>query len=125
MNLIKYVSSKKYRFFQKKVTDVQYSMWDLDFKISKARHMREESRMMRDRAMEVLQGLKANPKPDEAKIAEMESHVKGYEAQMSLIDSQIQGTPANEEETAQTGLVDAVAGLANLRELYKDYLKQI
>lgn len=125
MNIIKQITSRKYRFFQKKIKDVQYSMWDLDFKIMKARQMREESRQMRDRSVEALQMAKANPKPDEEAIKQIALNIKGYEAQMDLVDQQIQGVKATTEEAGQNGIIDTVAGLANLRELYKEYLRQI
>lgn len=125
MNIIKQVTSRKYRFFLKKIKDVQYSMWDLDFKIMKARQIREESRQMRDRQVEALQMAKAAPKPDEDALKQLEQNIKGYEAQMDLVDQQIQGVKPTDDEPGQSGLVDTVAGLANLRELYKEYIKQI
>jgi len=113
MNIIKWATSRKYRLFQKKIKDVTASLWELDFKISKARAMREESRQARDRAVEA-----AKVAPEDKK-KEAEEQVKGYEAQMALIDGQING---NGEDK---GLLEYMEGLADLRSMYKDYSSKI
>lgn len=100
-------------------------MWELDFKISKARAMREESRKARDRAVEAL-GLAKNSPGSEVevnqKVTEAEAQVKGFEAQMSMIDTQINGSTGEEPVT---GLMEHLEGLADLRSMYKDYSGQI
>lgn len=127
MNIVKFVTSRKYRFFQKKISDVTASLWELDFKISKARGMREASRQARDRSVESLQRAKAAPVTDESKkaVEKLEAEVKGYEAQMSMIDDQINGTEATLDVEGQKGLIEYMEGLADLRRMYKEYANQI
>jgi len=121
MNLYKHITNPKYRFFHRKIADVTRSMWELDFKIAKARSMREESRRARDNAVEMLSNLKKMPESEEQKkkVEEQENRVKGFEAQMALIDSQINGS----EE--QTGLMQHLDGLADLKAMYRDYVTKI
>lgn len=125
MNIVKYITHKKYRFFQKKIKDVTASLWELDFKISKARAMREASRQARDNSMQMLNLLKKNPKPDQEQITQEEARVKGYEAQMSLIDGQINGVPATPEADEVKGLMEYMDGLADLRAMYIEYSSKI
>lgn len=122
--MLKYITNPKYRFFHKKIKDVTKSMWEIDFKISKSRAMREESRQARDRATEAVQRLKAAPVTEDTtkQLEQAEAEVKGYEAQMQLIDDQINGTQG---EDAITGLMDHLSGLADLKAMYKEYSSKI
>lgn len=131
MNIIKWLTSKKYRLFTQKIKDVQVSIWETDFRIFKARQLREESRSSRDNAMQALvavgEALSKAPKDEKllADKATLEAQVKGFEAQMFLIDTQIQGVKGVADVEDQTGYMDVLTGLASLREQYKSYLTQI
>lgn len=123
MSVYKWLTSSRYRFFQKKISEVTKSLWELDFKISKARGMREASRQARDRAVEQLQNLiKASDPALAPKIEAGETEIKGYEAQMQLVDEQINGTEGPE---GQKGLMEYMEGLADLKEMYKEYSAQL
>lgn len=124
MNIIKYITNPRYRFFQKKISDVTKSLWELDFKISKARGMREASRQARDRTADTLHKMKAAPSTPElvTQIEAGEAELKGYEAQMQLVDDQVNGT---EGEDPQKGLMEYMEGLADLKAMYREYSSKL
>lgn len=116
--------NQKHRLFSRKIKDVTNSIFEVEFKIHKSRQMREESRLLRDRAVEQVGMIKvrveAAPTPElEADLKLSEEAKEKYEGQMKMIDEQIHGT----EE--QPGLMDTLKGLTELREMYKSYLKVI
>lgn len=128
--------TKKYWFFRRKIRDVTYTIWETEFKISKSRQVREGVRQDRDRAMEgahqmtaMLQGLtdtSTTQYADTAKQLEAQTeNVRRYEAQMRMIDEQINGISANGENPGQQGILDMIKGYTELRSMYKDYLKQL
>lgn len=133
MHIFKWLFNKKYRFFQKKVSDVQKSLWELEFKVAKARAMREESRQGRDRTVEqvgnltkTLNALTPEEKEQavtlQTEIDNATAAIKSYEAQMQMVDDQVNGLRGEEPIT---GLLEHMDGLANLRELYKEHLSKI
>lgn len=135
MNIIKYLISPKYRLFRRKVDDVQMAMWELEFKIGKARHIREGVRVDRDRVLELMHLAKeALAKPDldaekrkeqETLMAQYEEAKKKYEGQLKMIDDQIVGVPADGDNPGQQGLNDTMKAYAELREMYRDHLKRV
>lgn len=134
MNIIKHITNRKYRFFARKVKDVTASIWEYEFKVAKSRQVREGVRQDRDRSLEAVAQIQAriggSTDPEEMKALEMEKAVhednaKRYEAQMRMIDEQINGTPVNGEDAGTQGIMDTIAGLAELRLMYQDYLKRI
>lgn len=141
MNILKYLTSRKYRFFYKKVNDVQYSIWDMEFKIIKSREVREGVRQDRDRAIENIQMIEAalnNPNITEEYKAKAESdkavytdNVSRYEKQMKMIDDQIRGvkaTPATETDEGNPGIqgiTETVEAYIELRNNYKKVLTSI
>ena len=141
MNIIKYITNKKYRFFVGKISNVEKSIWELDFKISKSRQVREGVRQDRDRAVENKNHAQINvdKETDKDKKAELEQQValnedniKRYEAQMKMIDDQIQGVakqdPSEEYPDgipAVVGILETIASLSELKLMYKEFLKQI
>lgn len=122
-----FIFNQKKRFFQKKINDVTRSLWELEFKISKARQMREQSRQLRDMTIEVLNRSEAALKgqPDNAQlqkqVTDAQTQIKGYEAQMKLVDDQVNG----DQESDEKGLMEYMAGLAELKMLYLDYVTKI
>ena len=136
MNILKWLTSEKYRFFYTKFRNVQKSMWELDFKIAKARGLREGIRQDRDRAIEASGNIDNRLKSGETLDADTSAQllkqkddlldsVKRYEAQMKMIDNQINGVPAEGENPGENGHMDTLGSLAELRVMYKDYLNQI
>lgn len=133
MNILKYLTNRKYRFFYKKINDVAAAIWEMEFKINKSRQVREGVREDRDRAVENVNSLTAQipnaneeiKKRMETDLAVHSDNVKRYEAQMKMIDDQIAGVPASGENPGQQGLMETVASYVELRNMYKSYLKTI
>lgn len=134
MKVLKYLTSKKYRFFAKKVRDVQYNIWDLDFKVAKSRQVREGVRQDRDRCIEAVQNIETKIK--EAKEGDdiqkltaerdgIADNARRFEAQMKMIDDQIQGVPAEGTNPGQQGINDTIRSLAELRNMYREHMAQI
>lgn len=134
MNIFKWLTSRKYRIFTKKIKDVEVSLWEYEFKVAKSRQVREGVRQDRDRALEnakrlevALAGVK-----DEAEKEKMTSSIvthaenaKRYEAQMKMIDEQISGVPASEGNPGQEGIIGIMASLTELKKMYIDYRKSV
>lgn len=141
MNIIKYITNKKYRFFVGKIRQVEKSIWELDFKINKSRQVREGVRQDRDRAVENKNHAQINMDKEEDKekkkeleeqVKLNEDNIKRYEAQMKMIDDQIQGVakqnPSEEYPDgipAVVGILETIASYSELRKMYREYLKQI
>jgi len=131
MNILKYLTSEKYRFFSKKIKSVQYAIWDLDFKVMKLRQVREEVRLDRDREVEALgrakQALevetdKEKKKLLEADIATLEDNKKRFEIQMGRIDQEVSGyTAKDDSEQSVVGIMEQLQSYADLRKTYKKY----
>lgn len=132
MKILKYLTSRKYRLFVRKMRAAQESIWDIEFKLYKARQLREESRLGRDRANDALYKVAASlkaPGADVKKLEEektkLEAEVKGYEAQIDLVDIQIKGIHGSDQYEDQNGIIETLEGLASLREQYKDFASKI
>ena len=129
------IFNKKYRFFKKKAQDVQYTIWDLDFKIAKSREVREGVRQDRDRAIEginqidnVLPSITIKPEEKESlekDKATLQENVTRYEAQMKMIDDQINGGVPSEDNPAGIGIMERIKSLTELREMIKQYMRRI
>lgn len=133
MNILKYVFNWKYRFFMKKISDVERSILEYEFKIAKSRQVREGVRQDRDRALEsakrlsvALTGATKDQTIDlEKQIATQEDNAKRFEAQMKMVDDQIQGTKPSESDPGQQGIIDIIASLTELLTMYKDYADKL
>lgn len=130
MNIFKYLTNKKYRFFSEKVVSVQRALWDLEFKVAKSRQVREGVRQDRDRAIEVQQHLTARiaqekdekiKKEYETQLADMVEKQKRYEQQMKMTDDQIAGSNGDETHEPVIGIIEQLNSYAELRNMYKDY----
>lgn len=129
--------NKKKKFFQEKIESVQKQIWDLEFKVAKSATIREESRQLRDRAVEAKNNIEAqlkkepNNKKLEEELALTERTIKSHEAKMQLIDDQVNGRQAqvdkegNVVDEGQQGILELMASYAELRNLYKDYAKTL
>lgn len=134
MNIYKYLTNRKYRVFYKKLKSVEVVIWENEFKIIKARQLRESIRQDRDHSIESTRGideaLKTEKDKEKIKVlnadkAVHQDNTKRYEAQMKMIDNQISGVPAQGENPGENGIRDTIKSLAELREMYKDYLTKI
>lgn len=131
--MLKKLFNKKYRFFSGKVFDVTRSIWEYEFKIAKTLQVREGIRQDRDRAIEAIIQIDARLKGSKDKkekdvltkeLDGMKENVRRYEAQMTMLDNQVNGVKAEGNNPGEQGLNDTIASLAELREMYKSYLKQ-
>lgn len=141
MNIIKYITNKKYRFFLKKIKNVDKSIWEYEFKISKSRQVREGIRKDRDRVVENKNHLETKiseekdeklKKGFEKDLEQSKEMIKKYEGQMKLIDDQINGVlkvePNDEYPDGippQVGILETIESLTELKLMYNEYLKQI
>lgn len=133
MNIYKWLFSSKYRYFYRKVRDVQNSIWEYEFKVAKSRQVREGVRMDRDRATEAANnidmGLKTAPEEQKAKLEAdlkaMQDNILRYEAQMKMIDDQINGGAATEANPAGIGILEQIKSLTELRLMYLDYISRL
>lgn len=132
--MLKYITSKKYRVFSKKISDVQMSIWEFEFKVAKSRQIREGIRQDRDRAVETIHKIESVMKEEKDKDRlesldkernVMADNAKRFELQMKMVDEQIQGVPADGENPGQQGILDTIKNLVELRTMYKDHLKTI
>lgn len=125
--------NKKYRFFKNKIYDVQTAIWEMEFKVAKARQVREGVRLDRDRAVESINminarlGNKELSKEDKEKyekeLASITDNKARYERQMQMIDDEINGAPATQEREMVVGILERLKGYAELQAMYKEYLK--
>lgn len=134
MNIYKWLTSYKYRFFYKKLSGVQAAIWENEFKITKSRQLREGIRQDRDHALATVANLDNNIKNEkneenlkmlEAEKAKLLDNAKRFEAQMKMVDQQISGVPASGDNPGENGILDTIKSYAELREMYKDYLTKI
>lgn len=132
--MFRYFISKKYRFFHRKLYQVQASIWETEFKISKSRQVREGVRQDRDRAIEALHQIEARTKgeQDTHKKGELEkeveafiANVKRYEAQMKMIDDQIKGAAGDETHEPIVGLMEQLKSYIELKLMYQDFLRTV
>lgn len=118
--------SKQYWFFKGKINGVQKAIWDIEFKISKSRQVREGVRQDRDRAVEALNQIEARLKgvpsdaDEQAKIV-MADNIKRYEKQMKMVDDQINGKEGNDKEESIIGLLEQIKSYVELKQMYQDY----
>jgi hypothetical protein len=132
--MLKYLTSAQYRFFYRKLYSVQASIWEAEFKITKSRQVREGVRQDRDRTVEIANNLAnaVKTEKDEAKKDELEANalkakddIKRYEAQMKMVDDQINGSNGDESHEPVIGLVEQIKSLVELKAMYKDYMNRI
>lgn len=124
----------KKRFFKNKIKDVSKYIWDLEFKIEKSRQVREGVRLDRERTLELVSQLEVQIKgtEDSKKKTELEGQIKKlqdniarYEAQMKMIDFEIDGGQPSEENPAGIGILEKISSFIELRKMYEDYIKRI
>lgn len=134
MSILKWLSNRKYRVFARKAKDVDVAIWEQDFKIAKSRQIREGIRQDRERTLEAVNRISAavdaeqDPEKKKALEAERASHADNatrYEAQMRMIDNQINGVPAQGENPGENGILETIQSLAELRAMYQQYMKDI
>lgn len=126
--------NQKKKFFKNKLKQIQYSIWDLEFKVNKSRQVREGIRQDRDRMVESIQKVEAAIKAetDKTKKKELEDQLTvfkdnqvRFESQMKMIDNEINGVVASQENPGQQGILETIQGLSELKRMVKDHIKQV
>lgn len=126
--------NRKARFFKDKIDAVEKTGWEVEFKIAKARQVREGVRQDRDREVEALMNLNKaveGEKDKEAKkqlqdrAAVVTENVTRFEKQMKMIDDQINGVVGSETQEMQIGLLEQLQSYAELKLMYQDYIKNL
>lgn len=134
MNIIKYITNRKYRFFLNKIKAVEKSIWEQQFKISKSRQVREGIRQDRDRAVENRGQMENRLKKEEdvkekenleEQIKKVSENISNLEHQMKMIDDQISGVVGNETTEGIVGILPTIESLSELKKMYKEHLKSI
>lgn len=117
----------KKEFFKKKIQSVTYTIWELEFKLAKSRQVREGVRLDRDRVLQARELTITRPDSEEktAELGQMDANVKRYEAQLDMIDREINSYDGDENAEPVIGIIDQIKGYSDLREMYKSYLKSI
>lgn len=123
--------NKKKRFFKAKIDAVTKNIWDLEFKVEKTLQVREGVRQDRDKMkdaqfkIETELKTKPNDKKLTDELAQVVDTINRYEKQMKMLDDQINGVPAHEDNPGENGINDTISSLAELRKMYQDYLRKI
>lgn len=143
MNILKYITNPKYKYFIKKNRGVQFMIYDQEFKRFKALEIREEVRQDYDRMkarLETLDGMIAKESEagglketnvDEFKRLEdnkvlLEKDIQERVNSMNDIDAEINGTkPSMENPNGSHGINQLLDSLRELQGLIKNYVKII
>jgi DNA-directed RNA polymerase specialized sigma subunit len=131
MHILKLLIDRKYRFFAKKIVSVTKQIWDYEFKVEKTLQVREGVRQDRDKLIDARHKMEAQlkAKPDDVELqkelAATVDTINRYEAQMNMLDSEIFGVAANGDDPGKEGVNDIIGSLAELRKMYKEYLRKI
>lgn len=118
--------------FKQKLEGTTKMIWDMEFKRHKTRELREGVRQDYDGAknklFQIEEGLKGNPdketkdKLEDAKpLAERD--LKRFEAQLKMLDLEIEGSkPTNEYPDGVNGVDHQIDSLHSLTKMLKDYI---
>ena len=146
MNLIKYLTNWKYRYFKKKLRGVQSMIEDLNFKRFKTMEIREEIRQAYDEQKAKLLSVETTiknerSKPDDEKyhkmaegdiarlddeVVRLKQEIERYEAQLKGIDIDVNGsTRTNEFPDGHEGIVQQLDALRELEGMLKEYITHV
>lgn len=135
MNIIKYITNWKYRYFLKKLDGVKKMIADFEFKRFKTEEIREDVRNEYDALKARLQALETQEKQplkkeELAKLKDQkaltERDLKRYEDQMKGLDLEINGSKkTNEYPEGVNGIVHQLDALRELQEMLKEYIKEL
>lgn len=145
MNILKFLTNWKYRYFLRKLRGVKSMILDLEFKRFKTAEIREEVRQTYDnqkaRLLAVETTIKMErekPSEDASKmpegdIARLEDEVvrikldiERYEAQIKQVDIDVNGSrETNEYPDGVVGINQQLDSLHELEGMIKDYAKSI
>lgn len=135
MNILKYISNWKYRFFKKKIRQVECAIADLEFKLFKVRELREERRKQRDRTVEAIDAIQAkllnpaNTKEDtesmNTQLTEQTAYQKYLTGQIDALDMEINGVKATEDKQEYNGVIQQIDAARELLAMYKEYADRL
>lgn len=129
--------NKHKRYFKKKLTAIQYAIYDLEFKRFKTLELREGIRKEYDNLRSRLELLgtqiesEPDKKTDEFKRLEdskvlLEKDIQKLVSQMDGIDIEINGSkPTDELPNGHSGINHQLDAYRELQIMVKEYLKQI
>lgn len=129
----KYLTNQQYRFFKRKLYQVQASIWEAEFKTAKSRQVREGVRQDRDRAKEAMNQITAGIptaqgdglKKMQADLDALTDNVQRYEAQMAMVDKQINGFMGDETHEPVIGLLEQIKSYVELKLMYISYMSEL
>lgn len=129
--------NKKKRFFKEKLLQIERSIWNMEFKISESRKVREGIRLDRDRAVETqgilkgkLETKEANITPElkekyEKELEKVKDNQTRFEKQMQMLDDELNGRAGTETTDGIEGVTNQIASLVSLRDMTKQYIKKL
>lgn len=135
------------RYFKKKLKAIQCQIWDYEFKRFKTAELREDVRKEYDAAKSRLEVLKTqiNAELQDGRAFDSKTHeltdehkrlndqrdllekdIKKMEGQIDSLDEEINGAkPSESNPQGVNGITQIIDSLRELREMVKDYLKQV
>ena len=140
MNIYKYLTNWKYRYFVKKLDGINKMIEDMEFKRYKTLYVREQIRQEYDGVRSKLEILKTQiasekDKPtisvDEFKrleddVVRLNQEVERKVAQMKSLDIEVQGSkPTQELPEGHQGINETIEGLRELIHVTKQYTKEL
>ena len=123
----------KYRFFKKKIKQVNCALADLEFKLFKVRELREERRKQRDRTVEAIDQLtaKLNSENTEevkktltAQLEEQKAYQTYLTGQIDSLDIEINGQKGTDTVQEYNGVIQQIEAARELLVMYKEYVQR-
>lgn len=117
----------KKKHFKRKLKNLDKTIWDLEFKKQQAGVLREKIRLDRDNKLNhrnmVEAKLKENKTEElEKALTEANDILTRFEAQLKMIDEQIQGGTPTPEDPSGEGVMGQIARLYELKKMVIDYI---
>lgn len=140
MNIIKYLTNWKYRYFSKKIRGVMCMIADLEFKRFKTKEIREEVRQTYDQQKAKLHSIETTIAHEEAKtenkmpegdiarlkdeVVRLKQDIDRYAMQLKGIDIDLEGSvPTNEFPQGHEGIAQQMDAFRELLAMLRDYRK--
>lgn len=127
--------NRKKRYFLGKKWTLQRQIWELEFKKHSTMEIRELIRLDRDRLKESVDALNVElgkehkdetKKELESRKVVLEDTIGRYEAQMKMLDEEVQGLPyKSPEDVGKQGIDDTIASLMETLKLVESYVKSL
>jgi hypothetical protein len=140
MNIIKFLTDWKYRYFLRKKRGVESMILDMEFKRFKTREIREEVRQAYDNSKAKMLSIettikqeKESPKIDPGDVARLEDEVvrlkrdvERYESQIKAMDIDVDGSKqTNEFPEGVAGINQQLESLHELKGMIVEHMKSL